>query len=130
MNRSGLGVEMKVAIRLAVAGLFVTVAAHPLRAEPLRSIGEVSEALGKCWTPPDGIKDSFVTLKFGFRGNGTLMGPPQPTAIRVNGDADQRKAFVAAATEALENCMPLEFTQELAGEIAGNVFTLQFYSAD
>ncbi|PDT52640.1 hypothetical protein CO664_14760 [Sinorhizobium sp. NG07B] len=130
MVHSGLGVEMKVAFGLAAVSLFVAVAAHPLRAEPLRTIEEVSNALGKCWTPPAGIRDSFVTLKFGFRGNGTLMGPPQPTAIRVTGDADQRKAFVAAATAALENCMPLEFSRELADEISGNVFTLQFYSAD
>ena len=121
---------MKVAFGLAAASLSVAVAAYPLRAEPLRSIAEVSNALGKCWTPPAGIRDSFVTLKFGFRGNGTLMGPPQPTAIRVTGDADQRKAFVAAATEALQNCMPLEFSKELADEIAGNVFTLQFNSGE
>ncbi|ASY67824.1 hypothetical protein [Sinorhizobium fredii] len=121
---------MKVVIGLAAASLFVAVAADPLRAEPLQSVEEVSTALGQCWTPPAGIRDSFVTLKFGFRGNGTLMGPPQPTAIRVTGDADQRKAFVAAATAALQNCMPLEFSPELAEEIAGNVFTLQFYSAD
>ncbi|WP_026186530.1 hypothetical protein [Ensifer sp. BR816] len=121
---------MKLAIGLAAASLFVAIAADPLRAEPLGSIEEVSDALGKCWTPPAGFTDSFVTLKFGFRGNGTLMGPPQPTAIRVTGDADQRKAFVAAATEALQNCMPLEFSKELADEIAGNVFTLQFNSGE
>ena len=121
---------MKVVIGLAAASLFVASAAYPLRAEPLRSVEEVSNALGKCWTPPAGIRESFVTLKFGFRANGTLMGPPQPTAIRVSGDADQRRAFVAAATAALESCMPLEFSRELADEIAGTVFTLQFYSAD
>ena len=121
---------MKVAFGLAAASLFVAVVAYPLLPEPLSSIAEVSNALGKCWTPPAGIRDSFVTLKCGFRVNGSMMGPPQPTAIRVTGDADQRKAFVAAAMTALENCMPLEFAPELADEIAGNVFTLQFYSAD
>ncbi|OAP40987.1 hypothetical protein AU381_03625 [Sinorhizobium glycinis] len=121
---------MKVAVGLAAVSLFFATATDPLRAEPLMTVNDVSDALSKCWTPPADSKDSFVTLKFAFRGNGTLMGPPQPTAIRVTGDADQRKAFVAAATAALENCMPLEFSKELADEIAGTVFTLQFYSAD
>jgi hypothetical protein len=96
----------------------------------LQTVGEVSDALGKCWTPPAGIKDSFVTLKFAFRANGTLMGPPQPTAVRVTGDEAQRQAFVAAASAALESCMPLEFSQALADEIAGTVFTLRFNSGE
>lgn len=120
---------MKTFIGLAAAGTLLVAAAAPLRAEPLRSVEELSDALSKCWTPPAGVRDSFVTLKFAFRGNGTLMGPPQPTASRVSGGADERKAFVAAATAALQNCGPLEFSKELADEIAGTVFTLQFYSA-
>jgi hypothetical protein len=37
---------------------------------------------------------------------------------------------VTAATEALQNCVPLEFSKSLSDEIAGNVFTLQFKSAE
>ncbi|WP_331373456.1 hypothetical protein [Sinorhizobium chiapasense] len=113
-----------------LAGVYLVTATGPSRAEPLQTVQDVGDALGKCWTPPPEIKDSFVTLKFGFKGNGTLMGPPQPTAIRVTGDEAQRKAFVAAATEALQGCMPLEFSKALADEIAGNVFTLQYRSAE
>lgn len=120
---------MKTVIGLAVAGAFLVAATNPLRAEPLRSVEEVSDALGKCWTPPAGVTDSFVTLKFAFRGNGTLMGPPQPTASRVSGGSEERKAFVTAATAALQGCVPLEFSKDLADAIAGTVFTLQFYSA-
>jgi len=114
----------------AIAGVLFLLQPSRLLAEPLRSLGEVNDALGRCWTPPVGIKNSFVTLKFAFRANGTLMGPPQPTAIRVTGDEAQRKAFVAAASAALEECMPLEFSQAVAEEIAGVVFTLQFNSAE
>lgn len=121
---------MKILGRCAMAGVLLLSQSCPLLAEPLRSLGEVSDALGKCWTPPAGIKDSFVTLKFAFRANGTLIGPPQPTAIRVTGDDAQRKAFVAAASAALEECMPLEFSQEVADEIAGVVFTLRFNSGE
>lgn len=114
----------------AMGGIFLLSQPGPLLAEPLRSLGEVNDALGRCWTPPAGIKGSFVTLKFAFRANGTLIGPPQPTAIRVTGDEAQRKAFVAAASAALEECMPLEFSPAVAEEIAGVVFTLRFNSAE
>lgn len=116
--------------RLACTGLILAfTGAERLHAEPLYTVDDLGAALSRCWTPPAGFKDSFVTLRFGFRGDGTLMGPPRPTAIRVNGDEKQRQAFVAAATEALQNCVPLEFARELSDEIAGNVFTLQFKSA-
>ncbi|MCA1489456.1 hypothetical protein [Sinorhizobium alkalisoli] len=121
---------MKLLVACAMSGALLLSQAGPLFAEPLRTVGEVSDALGRCWTPPAGIKDSFVTLKFAFRADGSLMGPPQPTAVRVTGDEAQRKTFVAAATAALEGCMPLEFSQEVADEIAGVVFTLRFNSAE
>lgn len=121
---------MKILGRCAMAGVLLVLQPVHLLAEPLRSLGEVNDALGKCWTPPAGFKDSFVTLKFAFRANGTLMGPPQPTAIRVSGDEAQRKAFVAAASAALEGCMPLELSPAVADEIAGVVFTLRFNSGE
>ncbi|PJR16834.1 hypothetical protein [Sinorhizobium meliloti] len=117
--------------RLVCTGLILAVSgAERLHAEPLYTVADLGAALGRCWTPPQGFTDSFVTLRFGFRGDGTLMGPPQPTAIKVNGDEKQRQAFVTAATEALQNCVPLEFSKSLSDEIAGNVFTLQFKSAE
>ncbi|MCZ4090221.1 hypothetical protein [Sinorhizobium psoraleae] len=121
---------MNALVRTALAGALLLSAADQVRAEPLNSVEDLGAALSKCWTPPAGIKNSFVTLRFSFRGNGTLMGPPQPTAINVTGDATQRKAFVAAATDALQGCTPLEFSKTLADEIAGNVFTLQYRSAE
>lgn len=121
---------MKVVAGLAVAGVCLLCVAGPLRAEPLRTIDDVGGAIGRCWTPPAGIRDSFVTLKFAFRADGMLMGPPQPTAIRVTGDEAQRKAFVGAAIAALQGCMPMEFSKGLSGEIAGTVFTLRFNSGE
>lgn len=67
-------------------------------------------------------------LSFSFKRDGTLIGPPRPTAIKVEGDAKAKKLFVDAATTALQNCLPLTFSAKLAQGIAGNVFTLQFAS--
>ncbi|XEN29829.1 hypothetical protein M728_000426 [Ensifer sp. WSM1721] len=120
---------MYMVAKLAFTGALLVVSTGELCAQPLNTVDDLGAALSKCWTPPAGFEDSFVTLRFAFRGDGTLMGPPQPTASRVSGDGEQRKAFVAAATAALQNCTPLEFSKELADAVAGTVFTLQFYSS-
>lgn len=76
------------------------------------------EAAGK-------FRNSSVTLSFSSRRDGTLVGPPKPTAIKVNGDA---KAYFDAATSALLHRLALSLSPALAQGIAGNVFTLQFNS--
>ena len=46
----------------------------------------------------------------------------------VAGDDKARKAFIAAAIAAVQNCTPLSFSPALAQGIGGNVFTLQLAS--
>lgn len=75
------------------------------------------EAAGK-------FRNSSVTLSFNSRRDGTLVGPPKPTAIKVNGDA---KAYFDAATSALRHPGAEPLARSAQG-IAGNVFTLQFNS--
>ncbi|EHH12862.1 hypothetical protein [Mesorhizobium amorphae] len=97
-------------------------------AASLDTMNDVATAIQACWTPPADAGNSTVTLSFSFRRDGTLIGPPKPTAIKVAGDEKARKAFVDAATAALQNCLPLTFSPALAKGVAGNVFTLQFKS--
>lgn len=111
----------------AIAGV-VLVGGYPCNAAPLDTMAEVVDAIQACWTPPAGAGNASVTLSFSFKRDGTLIGPPRPTAIKVDGDADTRKSFVDAATTALQKCLPLSFSPTLAQGIAGNVFTVQFAS--
>ncbi|RWG82134.1 hypothetical protein [Mesorhizobium sp.] len=111
----------------AIAGALA--AAHlPANAASLNTMNEVGAALQACWTPPADPKNASVTLSFSFKRDGTLIGPPKPTAIKVVGDDKARQAYVDAATTALRNCLPLSFSPALAKGIAGTVFTLQFTS--
>ncbi|WP_338011921.1 hypothetical protein [Mesorhizobium sp. ORS 3428] len=91
-------------------------------------MNEVSTALQACWTPPANSGTASVTLSFSFKRDGTLIGPPKPTAIKVSGNDKARQAYVDAATAALRNCLPLSFSPTLAQGIPGKVFTLQFNS--
>ena len=79
-----------------------------------------------CWSPPADSEGSFATLKFSFRRDGTLIGPPQPTEINVAGDEQARQQFVDAAIAAIEQCLPLQFSPAFAAGVGGQVFTLTF----
>ncbi|RWD61877.1 MAG: hypothetical protein EOS36_16610 [Mesorhizobium sp.] len=111
----------------AVAGVLLA-QLFPANAASLNTMNEVGTALQACWTPPADSGTASVTLSFSFKRDGTLIGPPKPTAIKVSGDDKARQAYVDAATAALRNCLPLSFSPALAKGIAGNVFTLQFNS--
>lgn len=120
---------MKSVVRqVAIAGVMLAGAVHPSNAAELNTMSDVGAAIQACWTPPADAGTASVTLSFSFKRDGTLIGPPRPTAIKVNGDANAKKSFVDAATTALQNCLPLTFSPKLAQGVAGNVFTLQFAS--
>ena len=121
---------MHMANKLGMAGVALCAAVWPAHAATLNSMNEVGAALQACWSPPDGIKKAKVTLSFSFKRDGTLIGPPRPTAIEVDGDAKTRKAFVDAAVKALQQCVPLSFSPKLAQGISGTVYTQQFTSKD
>jgi hypothetical protein len=118
---------MNMARSLMMAGA-LSIGSFPSAAASLNSMNEVGGALLACWTPPANSDNSSVTLSFSFKRDGTLIGPPRATAIRVNGDDKARKAYVDAATKALNDCLPLSFSPSLAQGVAGNVFTMQFNS--
>ncbi len=101
-----------------VARLFAIVGAvlaggYPTNAASLDTMTEVGDAIQACWTPPADAGNATVTLSFSFKRDGTLIGPPRPTAIKVDGDANAKKAFVDAATTALQKCLPLSFRPSL-----------------
>ena len=112
----------------AMAGVLLVGIPVVADAAQLNSMNEVGAALQACWNPPANSDTASVTLSFSFKRDGTLIGPPKPTAIKFNGDDKARQAYVDAATAALRNCLPLNFSPALAQGIAGNVFALQFNS--
>jgi hypothetical protein len=97
---------------------------------PLSTMNQVGKAVLACWKPPAGIKNSSVTLSFSFKKDGTLIGPPQSTSIDVQGDDNIRRQFIAAAMDAVEQCTPVQFAPDLAQGIAGQVFSMEFATAD
>jgi hypothetical protein len=99
-------------------------------ADPLATMDQVGQQVLSCWTPPAGVTKSAVRMSFSFNQDGSLIGPPEPTFIDVNGDEAVRDAFIAAASDAIERCTPVEFSADLAAGIGGQVFTLEFATGD
>jgi hypothetical protein len=113
---------------IAAAASAIALTAGQASADPLNTMDDVGAALQACWSPPANTDGSSVTLSFSFKRDGSLIGPPRPTAIEVEGDEKERKAFVDTAIAAIENCLPLEFAPSLMNGIGGNVFTMEFSS--
>ncbi|WP_244431342.1 MULTISPECIES: hypothetical protein [unclassified Mesorhizobium] len=122
------GYTMKTTLGFLLAAGVLTPLAGSFAAEPLKTMTEVGAALQNCWVPPSTDAKGSVTLQFSFKRDGTLIGPPRPTNIQVDGEADKRKQLVQAATDAVQHCMPLAFEPKLADGIAGTMFTLRLES--
>jgi len=119
---------MKCVAMLTVAGGMLAGTLLPSEAAVLNTMDDVGDAIQACWTPPADAGNSTVTLSFSFKRDGSLIGPPRPTAAKVAGDDKARKAFIDAAIAAVKNCTPLSLSPALAQGIGGNVFKLQLVS--
>jgi hypothetical protein len=111
---------------LAISGMLLGFLAVAAAAGPLRNTDEVAAALQACWKPLAGSEDSFVTMKFSFRRDGSLIGRPLPAIINVVGDEKARQRFIDAAIRAIERCTPLDFAPAFAEGVGGHVFMMRF----
>ena len=109
----------------AICALLAAMAA-PAAAAPIARFADVAPALLACWTPPPGSEGMEITLVFGLRRDGSLLGPPRISHARLTGDLDLRKRFVASALSALSDCTPLSLSPALGGAIAGRPFAMLF----
>lgn len=100
--------------------------AQDVAAQDIGALQDLGPAIGKCFNPPDGTSGSQVTVRFSLDRAGHLIGAPRVTYRHLVGTDDQRQAFLAAATRALQSCTPLQLTPELAGAIAGQPITVTF----
>jgi hypothetical protein len=103
----------------------------PVRAEPERldTIKDVFAKLQTCWKPPPpslanpGID---ITVIVSFNRDGNILGHPRITYESEEATDNDRLMYRIAVMEALQRCVPLPFTEGLAGAVAGRPFTVQF----
>lgn len=95
----------------------------------LDSIGDLFAELRACWSPPPpdtaqpGVQ---MTVRFSFRRDGEVIGPPRMTYATAGISADTRAAYLKAINSSLEACMPLKFSAGLGGAIAGRPIAIRY----
>lgn len=92
--------------------------------EAINTIKDMWPALYACWTPPAGSEGMAMTLVFSIRRDGSLIGKPQLTYSKSNGDETLKRAFFASVLEALGQSLPLPITESFGGAIAGRPIAL------
>ena len=95
----------------------------------LNNIGDLFAQLRSCWTPPqaDTAKEGMqMTVRFSFKRSGEMMGAPRMTYFTEGASADTRATYLKAINASLDACMPLKFTGDLGGALAGRPIAIRY----
>jgi hypothetical protein len=105
----------------------------PVRAEPeqLDTIKDVFAKLQTCWKPPPASSANpgiDITVIVSFNRDGNLLGHPKVTYESEQATDNDRLMYRIAVMETLQRCVPLPFTEGMAGAVAGRPFAIQFHN--
>ena len=95
----------------------------------LDTIGDLFAALRSCWAPPpdDTAREGMqMSVRFSFKKSGEIIATPQVTYATAGVPADTRATYLKAINESLTACMPLKFTGELGGALAGRPIAIRY----
>ncbi len=98
-------------------------------ARPVNTIRAMFAVLRACWVPPPmdrARRGMEYTVRFAFKRDGTLIGPPRRTYSSHDAPAAVRDVYAKAADAAIERCMPLHFTKQMGNAIAGLPIAMRF----
>ena len=90
---------------------------------------EVGQALGRCFTPPDGFAWGSVTLRVSFRRDGTVFGLPR-VPYSDAATADRKSDLALSLLAGLKRCTPLPLSPSLGAAVAGEIFAIRFIHED
>jgi hypothetical protein len=95
----------------------------------LDNIGDLFAALRSCWTPPqpDSAKEGMqMTVRFSFKRSGDLIGPPRMTFATAGVLPEVRETYFKAINDSIGACVPLKFTGNLGGALAGRPIAIRY----
>jgi len=97
--------------------------------QPLNTIKDVGDALGRCWVPPSLEKSrpgTQITVLITFNRSGEVMGEPRFTYITPGTPPEIRTAYQLSVADAISRCAPMPFAPALAGAVAGRPFAMRY----
>ena len=95
----------------------------------LDTIGDLFSALRACWSPPpaDAAQQGMqMTVRFSFKRSGDLIGPPRLTFATAGVPAEVRETYLKAINDSIDACVPLKFTGNLGGALAGRPIAIRY----
>jgi hypothetical protein len=95
----------------------------------LNTIGDLFAALRSCWTPPpaDSAREGMqMSVRFSFKRSGEMIGAPRMTYFTEGASADTRATYLKAINASLDACLPLKFTGDLGGALAGRPIAIRY----
>ena len=95
----------------------------------LDNIADLFAALRSCWTPPqaDSAKEGMqMTVRFSFKRSGDLIGPPRLTFATAGAPVEVRETYFKAINDSIDACVPLKFTGNLGGALAGRPIAIRY----
>lgn len=93
------------------------------------TLRELFAALRACWMPPpenEAQAGMQISVKFSFKRDGGLIGPPRLTYFTPGASTRMREAYLGAINTSLGHCAPLSLTKGLAGAIAGRPIMIRY----
>jgi hypothetical protein len=95
----------------------------------LNTIGDLFAALRSCWSPPpvpaarEGMQ---MSVRFSFKRSGEIFGAPRMTFATTGVSADTRATYLKAINASLNACVPMKFTGDLGGALAGRPIAIRY----
>ena len=117
---------------MCVAGFWL-VGLTPVQAQPaqVNTIADVLARLRACWKPPEPSRvhpDIDITVIVSFNRAGEILGRPRVTYESEQADDNDRLLYRIAVMETLQRCVPMPFTEGMAGAAAGRPFAIRFHN--
>jgi hypothetical protein len=95
----------------------------------LDTIGDLFAELRSCWSPPPAVSAQAgmqMTVRFSFKRDGGIIAVPRLTFATSGASADIRDTYLKAINASLDACVPLKFTGNLGGALAGRPIAIRY----
>ena len=93
------------------------------RSGPIDFPPQVGPSIAACWRAPH--QGDQITVQLSFKRDGSIFGKPRINYLKPT-DSSGTQALTESIYRALEACLPLQFTPQLAANIAGQVLVIRF----
>jgi hypothetical protein len=118
--------------RIGITAALLLLSSAGAQAEPgqVNTIREAYERFWSCWKSPPASQAHAIdiTVIVSFTRAGEILGRPKITYESEAATDNDRLAYRIAVMEALQRCVPMPFTESMAGAVAGRPFAIKFHN--